>query len=125
MPAHFPWSLKGVSMEARQAARVASQARGMTVGAWMSEVIRATAAEESAAAQGAAAAIADLRTAAQARLASEHGEDTTELLAQIALLEARVAAAEASLHVKRARRAAAEAREAGQEPPTPAAPARE
>ncbi|MGE0747514.1 MAG: hypothetical protein AB7K86_19805 [Rhodospirillales bacterium] len=97
----YPWSLKGVSVEARKAARTAAAAHGMTVGAWLAEVIRTTAAEEQAAAAGAAAAIADLSQAAGP--AADTGEDTTELMAQIALLEAKLAAAEASLAAKRAR----------------------
>jgi hypothetical protein len=103
----YPWSLKGVTVEARQAARKAAAANGMTVGAWLAEVIRTTAAEEHAAAQGAAAAIADLSQSAPMAGSADSGEDTTELMAQIALLEAKLAAAEASLMAKRARRAAA------------------
>lgn len=36
----IPWSVKGVSAEARQAAKDAAQAAGMTIGAWLNLAIR-------------------------------------------------------------------------------------
>lgn len=41
--ASLPWSIKGVSDEARLAAREAADAAGTTVGAWLSETILAAA----------------------------------------------------------------------------------
>ena len=35
-----PWSIKGVSEEARKAARVAADGDGMTIGAWLDRQIR-------------------------------------------------------------------------------------
>lgn len=42
----LPWALKGVSDEIRGAAREAAERTGQTVGAWLSQIIRATEAEE-------------------------------------------------------------------------------
>ena len=42
----LPWALKGVSDEIRAAAREAAERTGQTVGEWLSQVIRATEAEE-------------------------------------------------------------------------------
>ena len=39
--ANIPWSVKGVSKEARQLAKKAAAAEGMTMGAWLSRAIRA------------------------------------------------------------------------------------
>lgn len=44
MSTTLPWSLKGVSVEARQIARREAHARAMTVGAWLSAAIREAAA---------------------------------------------------------------------------------
>ena len=43
---NMPWSIKGVSTEARDAARAAVEASGGTMGEWLGEAIRAVAAEE-------------------------------------------------------------------------------
>lgn len=43
----FPWTLKGVSEEARAAARKAAEEAGRSVGEWLSDVIRAVEAVES------------------------------------------------------------------------------
>lgn len=43
----FPWTLKGVSDEARAAARKAAEKAGRSVGEWLSDVIRAVEAVES------------------------------------------------------------------------------
>lgn len=42
----LPWALKGVSDEIRAAAREAAERTGQTVGEWLSQIIRATEAEE-------------------------------------------------------------------------------
>lgn len=47
----LPWSLKGVSPEARQAAKSAAKAAGEPVGVWLSGVIRDVAAAETGPAQ--------------------------------------------------------------------------
>lgn len=36
---HVPWSVKGVSPEARRMAKEQAQARGITIGEWLSEAI--------------------------------------------------------------------------------------
>lgn len=41
-----PWSVKGVDPEAREAAKIAARKSGMTVGAWLSQMIRQSAAEQ-------------------------------------------------------------------------------
>ncbi len=51
-PASMPWSVKGVSLEARLAAKASARAAGLTVGEWLCQVIRATAAAEDAATPG-------------------------------------------------------------------------
>lgn len=43
-----PWSIKGVSTEAREAARAAVDASGRTMGEWLSEAIRAAAEKQAA-----------------------------------------------------------------------------
>lgn len=45
---NMPWSLKGVSREARDAAKREAKAAGMTIGAWLSRAINETAAAEAA-----------------------------------------------------------------------------
>ena len=77
-----PWSVKGVSREARDAARRAAAAEGATIGEWLGRAIRrageapcgaAAAAEEGArAAEKAAGAAggAEIRRAAAARIAA-------------------------------------------------------
>ncbi len=45
----MPWSIKGVSDEARQIAREQAQAAGITMGAWLSDLIVAAAIEDMAA----------------------------------------------------------------------------
>lgn len=42
--ANIPWSVKGVSKEARQMAKKAAAAEGLTMGEWLSRAIRADAA---------------------------------------------------------------------------------
>lgn len=44
----LPWSLKGVSRNARDAARAAAQREGVPLGVWLSRVIREVAAAEAA-----------------------------------------------------------------------------
>ncbi len=41
---NMPWSLKGVSPEARRAAKAAAQRAGVPLGVWLSRVIRDVAA---------------------------------------------------------------------------------
>lgn len=41
-----PWSVKGVDPEAREAAKIAARKAGMTVGAWLSQIIRQSATEQ-------------------------------------------------------------------------------
>lgn len=41
-----PWSVKGVDPEAREAAKIAARKAGMTVGAWLTQMIRQSAAEQ-------------------------------------------------------------------------------
>ena len=43
---NMPWSIKGVSPEAREAARKAVESTDMTMGEWLSEAIREVALEE-------------------------------------------------------------------------------
>jgi len=42
----IPWSIKGVADDAREAARAAAEAEGLTVGAWLDLAIRNTAGRE-------------------------------------------------------------------------------
>lgn len=41
-----PWSVKGVEPEAREAAKLAARKAGMTLGTWLSQTIRAAAAQQ-------------------------------------------------------------------------------
>ena len=41
-----PWSVKGVDPEARGAAKIAARRAGLTIGSWLSQTIRAAAAEQ-------------------------------------------------------------------------------
>lgn len=41
-----PWSVKGVEPEAREAAKIAARRSGLTIGQWLSHVIRAAATEQ-------------------------------------------------------------------------------
>lgn len=41
-----PWSVKGVEPEAREAAKIAARKAGLTVGAWLSQMIRQSASEQ-------------------------------------------------------------------------------
>jgi localization factor PodJL len=41
-----PWSVKGVDPEAREAAKIAARRAGLTVGQWLTQTIRSTAAEQ-------------------------------------------------------------------------------
>lgn len=41
-----PWSVKGVAPEAREAAKIAARKSGMTLGAWLTQMIRQSAAEQ-------------------------------------------------------------------------------
>jgi localization factor PodJL len=41
-----PWSVKGVDPEAREAAKIAARKAGMTVGAWLTQMIRQTAVDQ-------------------------------------------------------------------------------
>ncbi|MEX2453565.1 MAG: hypothetical protein WD470_02610 [Rhodospirillaceae bacterium] len=41
-----PWSVKGVDPEAREAAKIAARKAGMTVGAWLTQMIRQSAADQ-------------------------------------------------------------------------------
>ncbi|GAB4197554.1 MAG: hypothetical protein OHK0024_36640 [Thalassobaculales bacterium] len=52
----IPWSIKGISAEAREAAREAAQGAGLTMGAWLAEAIHAVADAE--AREGAAPEVA-------------------------------------------------------------------
>ncbi len=74
-----PWSVKGVSREARDAARRAAAAEGATIGEWLGRAIRrageapsgaAAAAAEGAGAAAGAAGGAEVRRAAAARIAA-------------------------------------------------------
>lgn len=85
----MPWSIKGVSPEAREAARKAVESGGMTMGEWLSEAIRAVAAEERGMAPAPAPAPAQ----------PEIAEDRLEPLAErIAAAERRTALMVAPLH---------------------------
>ena len=46
MSGKSPWSVKGVDPEAREAAKIAARRAGLTVGAWLNQTIRHTAARE-------------------------------------------------------------------------------
>lgn len=71
-----PWSVKGVSREARDAARAAAAAEGATIGEWLGRAIRrageAPSGAGAAAGEGAAAAAGneEVRRAAAARIAA-------------------------------------------------------
>ena len=41
-----PWSVKGVEPEAREAAKIAARRAGLTIGAWLNQMIRAAATEQ-------------------------------------------------------------------------------
>tara|TARA_R110002110_G_scaffold92250_5_gene240465 strand:+ start:122 stop:790 length:669 start_codon:yes stop_codon:yes gene_type:complete len=41
-----PWSVKGVEPEAREAAKIAARKAGLTVGAWLTQMIRQTASDQ-------------------------------------------------------------------------------
>lgn len=41
-----PWSVKGVEPEAREAAKIAARKAGLTVGAWLSQMIRQSASDQ-------------------------------------------------------------------------------
>ena len=41
-----PWSVKGVDPEAREAAKIAARRAGLTVGAWLNQMIRQTASDQ-------------------------------------------------------------------------------
>jgi len=41
-----PWSLKGVEPEAREAAKIAARKAGLTVGAWLTQMIRQSASDQ-------------------------------------------------------------------------------
>jgi localization factor PodJL len=41
-----PWSVKGVDPEAREAAKIAARKAGLTVGAWLSQMIRQSASDQ-------------------------------------------------------------------------------
>jgi len=43
-----PWSVKGIEPETRQAAKMAARRAGLTLGAWLNQVIRHAAAEDAA-----------------------------------------------------------------------------
>jgi localization factor PodJL len=45
---NLPWSIKGVSAEAREAAKQAARSAGLPLGLWLSRVIREVAAQEAA-----------------------------------------------------------------------------
>ncbi len=55
-PAAMPWSLKGVSLEARLAAKQEARAAGIPIGEWLNAAIRAAAAAEGTTAPGPAKA---------------------------------------------------------------------
>ncbi|EKE78526.1 MULTISPECIES: hypothetical protein [Oceanibaculum] len=86
---NMPWSIKGVSPEAREAARKAVESGDMTMGEWLSEAIRAVAAEERGVASAPEPAAAQ----------TEVTEDRLEPLAErIAAAERRTALMVAPLH---------------------------
>ncbi|CAN0550706.1 unnamed protein product, partial [Laminaria digitata] len=41
-----PWSVKGVEPEAREAAKIAARKAGLTVGAWLTQMIRQSASDQ-------------------------------------------------------------------------------
>lgn len=67
----IPWSLKGVSDDAREAARAAAEAEGMTVGAWLDLAIRNAAGRELGANDGPAKPPVDDPAAAPAAPAAD------------------------------------------------------
>ncbi|MDM7945839.1 MAG: hypothetical protein QUV20_05845 [Oceanibaculum nanhaiense] len=86
---NMPWSIKGVSTEARDAARAAVEASGGTMGEWLGEAIRAVAAEERG--------VAEMPDAMP--IAPEMPPETLEPLAErIAAAERRTALMVAPLH---------------------------
>lgn len=86
---NMPWSIKGVSPEAREAARKAVESGDMTMGEWLSEAIRSVAAEERGVSSAPEPAAAP----------TEITEDRLEPLAErIATAERRTALMVAPLH---------------------------
>lgn len=86
---NMPWSIKGVSPEAREAARKAVESTDMTMGEWLSEAIRAVALEEGRAASAPEA------VAVQPAVAPDRLEPLAE---RIAAAERRTALMVAPLH---------------------------
>ncbi len=95
--AKMPWSIKGVSTEARDAAKEAAAAAGMTIGAWLDQTILGASIGQLADTQGD-------RIAASARAAESLPEDPVidaiqRLAAKVAATEQRTAEITAPLRI--------------------------
>lgn len=87
----IPWSIKGISAEAREAAREAAQGAGLTMGAWLAEAIHAVA--EAEAREGAApeVAVGEPALAAQMPPAPQQAAEVAEAaVARVFAIEQRV-----------------------------------
>ncbi len=90
-----PWSIKGVSLEARDAAKEGARISRRPLGKWLTEVIRMTSAAETAATtneSGSAAATGTTAAASPSSAATWH-EAVVRLEARIAATESHAAAA--------------------------------
>ncbi len=90
-----PWSIKGVSAEARDAAKEGARISRRPLGKWLSEVIRMTSAAESGAtaSASASAAAAGMTATMSPSSAATWQEAVVRLEARIAGMENRAAAA--------------------------------
>ncbi|MEC7674070.1 MAG: hypothetical protein VYB89_00955 [Pseudomonadota bacterium] len=94
----LPWSIKGVTADARARAKAAAKRDGLTMGAWLSQAIESGDGTPPAADVGAAADIEARLDALEARmvaLAAPLHEVIAQLSGRLAQLEDRLAAAEA------------------------------
>ena len=93
----LPWSIKGVTAEARARAKDAAKRQGLTMGAWLSQAIESSDGAPPAADVGAPAAPADIEArvdALEARmvaLASPLHEVIAQLFIRLGQLEDRLA----------------------------------
>ncbi len=81
--ARMPWSVKGIEPEIRQLAKIAARRRGMTIGGWLTEIIRA-AAVDSPDATGSAGTTVDAESVEAVQTAM------SELMSRVETLETRM-----------------------------------
>jgi localization factor PodJL len=90
-----PWSVKGVDPEAREAAKIAARRAGLTVGQWLTQTIRSTAAEQLRnGGRGAFAADPAAATAGDGYTAPPPAPTMQAIFESIQKLSARIEAAE-------------------------------